>query len=186
MRVIAGTYRGRSLRTVAGAQIRPTSDRLRETLFNILAPRIQGSLFLDVCAGSGAIGIEALSRGASEVTFIEGARRASLAIEANLRTLGIADGARLISRDASTALKQLAEASERFDIVFFDPPYASEMYYDFMSRLAASSLISPDSIVIVEHRAKHLLAPAYSTLRLARQVRQGESALSFYELEDTP
>ncbi|HSF24045.1 MAG TPA: 16S rRNA (guanine(966)-N(2))-methyltransferase RsmD [Blastocatellia bacterium] len=185
MRVIAGAYRGRSLRTVAGAEVRPTSDRLRETLFNILAPRIRGTRFLDVFAGSGAIGIEALSRGASEVTFIENAPRARSAIKANLQTLGIAERVRLISRDATPALKQLADASEQFDIVFFDPPYASELYEDFMGRLPASGLITPDSIVIVEHRAKHLLAPAYSNLKLTRQVKQGESALSFYELEDT-
>ncbi len=183
--MIAGAYRGRSLRTVAGVEVRPTSDRLRETLFNILAPRIRGSRFLDVFAGSGAIGIEALSRGASHATFIESARRARSAIEANLLTLGIADGVRVISRDASTALKQLAEASEQFDIVFFDPPYSSELYDDLMSRLPRS-LVSPDSVVIVEHRAKHPLAPAYSNLKLVRRVKQGESALSFYQLEDNP
>ena len=186
MRVIAGAYRGRSLRTVVGAQVRPTSDRLRETLFNILAPRIRGSRFFDVCAGSGAIGIEALSRGASFVTFVESERRACSAIEANLRTLGIAEGVKLISRDARTALKQLTEASEQFDIVFFDPPYASELYEHFLSGLPASGLISSDSVVIVEHRAKHILAGAYSTLRLTRRVKQGESALSFYELGDNP
>ncbi len=185
MRVIAGAYRGRILRTVAGAEVRPTSDRLKETLFNILAPRIRGSRFLDVCAGSGAIGIEALSRGASLVTFVENARRAFSAIEVNLQTLGISEGVNLINRDARTALRLLAEASERFDIVFFDPPYASELYDNFLSGLPSTGLISQESIVIVEHRAKHILAETYSNLRLTRQVKQGESALSFYELRDT-
>lgn len=182
--MIAGAYRGRSLRAVAGAEVRPTSDRLRETLFNILSPSIRGSRFLDLCAGSGAVGIEALSRGASHVTFIESSRRARSSIEANLRTLGIADGARLITRDALTALKHLAEMSEQFDLVFFDPPYASELYDNVLSKLAESNLIGPDSIVIVEHRAKHRLAASFSHLKLYRQVKQGESAFSFYKLED--
>jgi 16S rRNA (guanine(966)-N(2))-methyltransferase RsmD len=147
---------------------------------------VRASRFLDVCAGSGAVGIEAISRGASHAALIESSRRARSAIEANLRTLGLADGVRLISRDAVTALKQLAETSEQFDIVFFDPPYASELYDPVMSTLAASNLISLDSIVIVEHRAKHRLPLAYSSLKVYRQVKQGESALSFYKLDDKP
>ena len=186
MRVIAGAYRGRVLRTVEGAEVRPTSDRLRETLFNILAPRVLASRFLDVCAGSGAVGIEAISRGASPVTLIENSRRARSAIEANLRTLGIGGAVRLISRDALAALAQLAESSEQFDIVFFDPPYESGLYDPVMSNLAASNLISLDSITVVEHRAKHRLAPAYSNLKVYRQVKHGESALSFYKLEPNP
>ena len=184
MRVIAGTYRGRRLRTVEGAAVRPTSDRLRETLFDILAPRISGSRFLDICAGSGAVGIEALSRGASEVTFIEKSRRALSAVKANLHTLGIDDGVTHIDRDVIAALKPLSEMSAVFDIVFFDPPYASQLYDDVMTRLAASTLITPESIVIVEHRVKHRLESAYSDLKMCRQVKQGESALSFYALED--
>jgi 16S rRNA (guanine966-N2)-methyltransferase len=164
--------------------VRPTSDRLRETLFNILAPRMRGSRFLDLCAGSGAVGIEALSRGASEVVFIEDSRRACLVIEANLRMLSLDAGFTLICRDANAALTQLAETSQRFDIVFFDPPYASGLYDDVLSELAVSAIVLPGSIVIVEHRAKDRLASAYSNLELYRQVKQGESALSFYELHD--
>lgn len=183
MRVIAGTYRGRRLRNVEGAAVRPTSDRLRETLFNILAPRIGGSRFLDICAGSGAVGIEAISRGASEVTFIEKSRRALSAVKVNLHTLGIDDGVRRIERDAIAGLQALSEASAVFDIVFFDPPYASQLYDSVMRRLAPSTLITLESIVIVEHRAKHRLESVYSNLRMCRQVKQGESALSFYALD---
>jgi 16S rRNA (guanine966-N2)-methyltransferase len=100
MRVIGGVHRGRRLRTVAGLQVRPTSDRLRETLFNIIAPKINGSNFLDVCAGSGAVGIEALSRGAAEVTFIERNRQACNTINTNLTALGITQGATIINREA--------------------------------------------------------------------------------------
>jgi len=109
MRVIAGTLRGRRLQTIEGAEIRPTSDRLRETLFNILAPRIRGSRFLDLCAGSGAVGIEALSRGASEVVLVESLRAACSVIEANLKTFRIEKGVNVIRRDAIVALKKFAE-----------------------------------------------------------------------------
>jgi 16S rRNA (guanine(966)-N(2))-methyltransferase RsmD len=183
MRVIAGAYRGRKLRTVEGAEVRPTSDRLRETLFNILAPTIRGTRFLDLCAGSGAVGIEALSRGATEVVFIESSRRACSVIEANLRTFGVDDGIRLICRDARAALTQLAETAAQFDIVFFDPPYASDLYDQVMKHLATGDLLPVDSIVVVEHRVKHRLAPAYSSLKMYRELKQGESALSFYTLK---
>src|SRR5438034_1147964 len=123
MRVIGGIHRGRRLGTVGGLAVRPTSDRLRETLFNILTPQIQGSRFLDICAGSGAVGIEALSRGASKVTFIERSRQACAVIEANLASLGITD-ATIIKHDAAASLKKLAREGAEFDVVFFDPPYA--------------------------------------------------------------
>src|SRR5574342_1279621 len=128
MRVIGGIHGGRRLRTVSGLSVRPTSDRLRETLFNVLAPRIAGSRFLDICAGSGAVGIEALSRGASRATFIERSRRSCAVIEANLNSLDIADQASLINRDALTALKRLEREASEFDLAFFDPPYASGIY----------------------------------------------------------
>ncbi|MEK6304602.1 MAG: 16S rRNA (guanine(966)-N(2))-methyltransferase RsmD [Acidobacteriota bacterium] len=183
MRVIAGSYRGRKLSPVEGKDVRPTSDRLRETLFNILAPRMRGGRFLDLCAGSGSVGIEAISRGASEVVFIESSRRACSIIEANLRTLGIESGARLINRDVLFALQQITGASAHFDIVFFDPPYASELYDQVMNQLPTGNLLAAGSIVVVEHRSKHQLAPAYSNLATYRQLNQGESALSFYKFE---
>src|SRR5258705_9764698 len=115
MRVIGGIHRGRRLRAVRGLAVRPTSDRLRETLFNILAPRIGGSRFLDICAGSGAVGIEALSRGAAEATFIESSRHACAVIEANLASLGITQ-ATIFKHDATDSLKRLERESVQFDI----------------------------------------------------------------------
>src|SRR3989454_8639637 len=139
MRVIGGIHRGRRLGTVCGLAVRPTSDRLRETLFNILTPQIQGSRFLDICAGSGAVGIEALSRGASEVTFIERSRQACAVIEANLASLGITE-ATIIKHDAAASLKKLAREAAEFDVVFFDPPYASEIYAEVMNQLGSGRL----------------------------------------------
>jgi 16S rRNA (guanine(966)-N(2))-methyltransferase RsmD len=182
MRIIGGVHRGRRLRTLAGSMMRPTSDRLRETLFNVLAPRIKASRFLDVCAGSGAVGIEALSRGASEVTFIDHSRAACDLISANLSVLGIDAGARVVCRNASAALRTLEQASQQFDIIFFDPPYSSDIHPLVLAQLGSRRLLSSVGIVVVEHRAKLPLEPAYSNLHRYRELKQGESALAFYEL----
>jgi len=154
---------------------------LRETLFNILTPRIHGSRLLDICAGSGAVGIEALSRGAVSVTFIERSRHACGVIEANLTMLGITSGATTVNRDVASALKRLEQESERFDVAFFDPPYASEIYGQVMRRLGSGNLLSAGALVVVEHRAKAPPEPEYGKLRIFRELRQGESALAFYE-----
>jgi len=182
MRVIGGVHRGRRLRTVAGLKVRPTSDRLRETLFNIIATKINGSSFLDVCAGSGAVGIEAISRGAAEVTFIERDRHACITINTNLTALGITEVATVINRDVSVALKRLEQDKRHFDFVFFDPPYADSTIYDsVMQKLGFGQLLSGNSVVIVEHRIKKPPETLYGTLKLFREVRQGESGLSFFE-----
>src|SRR5215475_4086647 len=121
MRVIAGKFRSSVLTAPRGLDTRPTSDRLRETLFNVLAPRIEGAAFLDLYAGSGANGIEALSRGAERVVFVEKAAPAIAAIRANLGALGIRDGWELETRSAAASVKRLAEQRQRFEVVFLDP-----------------------------------------------------------------
>jgi len=184
MRVIGGIHRGRPLRSAGGLAIRPTSDRLRETLFNILATRIEDSHFLDLCAGSGAVGIEAISRGAGSVTFIERSRRACATIEANLNALGAVGNARIINREATTALKRLSQDSETFDVVFFDPPYESNTYDVVMTEFGQGHLLSNNAVVVVEHRRKTPPKPRYGKLMMFRQVTQGESALAFYSAEN--
>jgi len=181
MRVIGGIHRGRRLRTVGGLAVRPTSDRLRETLFNILAPKIVGSRFLDICAGSGAVGIEALSRGAAAVTFVDLSRNACRIIEANLEVLGAQSSTTIVNRDAASALRRLEKESARFDIVFFDPPYSSEVYSQVLKQLGLGGVLEDGVIVIVEHRAKTPPEPVYGKLRIFREVKQGDSALAFYE-----
>src|SRR6266704_4165462 len=127
MRIIAGKYRGRKLKSPPSLQTRPTSDRLRETLFNILAPRIRGARLLDLCAGSGAVGIEALSRGAAHVTFVDRSRKMYALIEKNLYTLGVEDEVEVVLAEVSEFLRRYAEKQALvFDIVFFDPPYATD------------------------------------------------------------
>ena len=182
MRVIGGIYRSRRLRAVEGPSVRPTSDRLRETLFNILGGRVAGSRFLDLCAGSGAVGIEAISRGATLSVFVEQSRRACSVIEANLRGLGV-NGVKVICRDVHAALKQLAVADQPFDLIFFDPPYASSLYTTVLDSLGASPLLAADGVLIVEHRDKLPPASQYGRLQQFRQLKQGESALAFYSAE---
>jgi 16S rRNA (guanine966-N2)-methyltransferase len=180
VRVIGGIYRSRRLQTVEGLGVRPTSDRLRETLFNVIGARVRDSRFLDLCAGSGAVGIEALSRGARRAVFVEQSRRACAVIEKNLGALGLNTQARLVSRDVHAALKQLATETEVFDLIFFDPPYASSLYATVMNALGESTLLSEDAIIVVEYRAKQPPENDYGRLRRFRELKQGESALGFY------
>lgn len=186
MRIIAGRYRGRQLKSPPSAQTRPTSDRLRETLFNVLAPRIEGARFLDLCAGTGTVGIEALSRGAEHVTFVDQSRKMCSLIEANTSALGIDEKEfEIVNADASEYLRRQAKKErEPFDIVFFDPPYAAD--YEALLDLIgdfARQLLSNDGVVIVEHYKKKELAEQFSALKSYRVLKQGDSALSFYRAE---
>jgi len=184
MRIIAGKYRGRNLKSPPSLATRPTSDRLRETLFNILAPRIEGARFLDLCAGSGAVGIEALSRGAAHVTFVDRSRKMYALIETNLKLLKVGDDeTEASSREALDFLKRNIKLGEEpFDLIFFDPPYAID-YGEVLDYLGANAagLLASDGAVIVEHDRKKDLAEETGSLKRYRVVKQGDSALSFYE-----
>jgi len=184
MRIIAGKYRGRNLKSPPSLATRPTSDRLRETLFNILAPRIEGARFLDLCAGSGAVGIEALSLGAAHVTFVDRSRKMYALIETNLKLLKVGDDeTEASSREALDFLKRnIKLAEEPFDLIFFDPPYAID-YGEVLDYLGAKAegLLASGGAVIVEHDRKKDLADETGSLKRYRVVKQGDSALSFYE-----
>ncbi len=183
MRIIAGKYRGRKLKSPLSLQTRPTSDRLRETLFNILAPRIKGARFLDLCAGSGAIGIEALSRGAAHATFVDQSRRMCALIEANLDEFGVGDDeVEIVCSEVSAFLRRRgAKGAEPFDIVFFDPPYAAD-YESVLEQLGdqVGPLLAAEAIVVVEHHKKRELKAEFGSLHLYRSLKQSDSALSFY------
>jgi 16S rRNA (guanine966-N2)-methyltransferase len=183
MRVIAGQYKGRRLKTLEGSAVRPTSDRMRETLFNILAPRIEGARFADLCAGSGAIGIEALSRGAGHVTFVEASRKAATVISENLRHCGIRQNYTFVARDALVALKHFTRDAQQFDIFYFDPPYDSGLYSPVLRLIAQNNLLTEDGILIVEHRRQLVLAPNFDNLRPYRELAQSDSCLTFYRME---
>jgi len=184
MRIIAGAYKGRNLKSPPSLDVRPTSDRLRETLFNVIAPRIQDSRFLDLCAGSGAVGIEALSRGASYATFVDRSRRSCLLIEANLELCRVPEDQREIySVEAGEFLRQTT--SPPWDIVYFDPPYKQD-YLKTLGYAGANSvkILTDDGLLIVEHHHKNALPEKVGNLRRTRVLKQGDSALSFYKVID--
>lgn len=185
MRVIAGQYRSRILQAPRGLDTRPTSDRLRETLFNVLAPRIEGAIFLDLYAGSGAVGIEALSRGARETIFVEQADAANRVLRGNLAGLGIRRGYALEARAVSAALRRLAESGRRVDVVFLDPPYAQAGEYETALRLLGGDcvgLLAVDGLIVAEHEKRRDLEERYAALTRFRVLQQGDAALSFYRM----
>jgi 16S rRNA (guanine966-N2)-methyltransferase len=183
MRIIAGALKGRRLASPDWPGLRPTSDKLRETLFNVLGPAVAGARVLDGYAGSGAVGIEALSRGASHVTFVDSDRRATELVQANLLQCGLKEGYAIIRVDFAGAAARLDipardGTATPFDIIFLDPPYgAGEM----TSALAAAArLASADTQVIVEHAKRDVPPAEAGKLTLTRNLPSGDSGLAFY------
>ena len=170
MRVIGGEFRSRRLKSIPGLATRPTPDRLRETLFDVLAGRVEGAVFVDAYAGTGAVGIEALSRGAARCVFLESGRRAVAAIRENLHALGIEGRANVVVGKVAAALGRQAA-----DIVFMDPPYEMEGEY------GAALGVTDAGLAIVQHSVRFDPGDVHGDLRRVRVLRQGDNALSFYE-----
>ena len=181
MRVISGKFKGRRLKGPQGTGLRPTGDRLKETLFNILGPGVVDSVVLDVFAGAGAIGIEALSRGAREIVFIDSGSEGPRLIRENLELCGVDRGYRIIEQDVFMALRALARRQFRADIVFFDPPYDWKPYRDLLDILFKKVLVTGSSRVVIEHYRKADLPETAEEYVRSRVVRQGDHWLSFYE-----
>jgi 16S rRNA (guanine(966)-N(2))-methyltransferase RsmD len=178
MRVIGGEFRSRRLQSLPGMETRPTPDKMRETLFNILGPAVVGCVFVDGYAGTGAVGIEALSRGARHAVFIEKDRAAAQLIKSNIESLGIEGRARVIRGSTPLFLGDL-----KADIVFLDPPYPQEREYQacFDAMEAA-----PPGLVIVQHSVRFALADEYGPLHRTRTLKQGDNALSFFRPVTSP
>src|SRR3954471_16461125 len=183
MRIIAGKYRSRQIQTVPGNDVRPTTDMLRETLFNVVAAArpIEDTVWLDVYAGSGAVGIEALSRGAREAYFVESSRKAVAVIRKNIAALEIESGWEIVERDADAALRRLDSPAIACDVCFIDPPYAEEeKYEDTLGFLSQSQMIGPQSLVIAEHSKRYDPGDQVGALVRFRKLQQGDAVLSFY------
>ena len=183
MRIIAGLYRGRRLKTLPGLELRPTGDRLRETLFNVLRSGVEGSVFVDAYAGSGAVGLEALSRGARQVFFLEQNAAATAVIQENLAALAVSDNAQVIRASVRKGLRLLEERGVRADYCFLDPPYAARHEYVTSLRcLSQGQLMDPEGLIIVEHRRKEAMEEKAGEWICTRLLRQGSSALAFYRV----
>jgi 16S rRNA (guanine966-N2)-methyltransferase len=186
MRVIAGTYRSRLLQAPRGTSTRPTSDRLRETLFNIIHSRLEGCRFVDLYAGTGAVGIEAISRGAAQVWFAENSDFALEALRENLKALKITRSFTLEDRGTGAMLQRLSKLPAPVDLVYLDPPYEAAAEYEatlgFLGSVRGRQTLAPGALVIAEHGSKATLPNRYGALEHFRLLKQGDAALSFYRV----
>ena len=181
MRVIAGKFRSQPLASPKGRDIRPTSDRLRETMFNIIAPHIQNAVFADLFAGTGAVGIEAISRGARQVYFAESAKASLETLRRNLDRLQIRNEAIVDSSGAMPLLRRLLREKILLDMIFLDPPYKDQLAYEtVLTFLAEHSILHVDAIVVVEHSRRFCLPKPSIRLQPYRRIEQGEAALTFF------
>ena len=193
MRVIAGRAKGTKLTSLKGSQVRPTLDQVREALFNILGYDLSGEYFLDWFGGSGAVGIEALSRGAKKVIWVENNRRSQDLIYANLKKCRFENNNvskslcfdwELFKMDALQALPILEKKSLKFDVIYMDPPFADNLYEKYLTTLSKSQLLKKESLVVVEHYNKNTLQEIFGKLSLIDQRRSGDTSLSFYALKN--
>jgi 16S rRNA (guanine966-N2)-methyltransferase len=181
MRVIAGTLKGRRLQSPTWTGLRPTSDKLRETLFNVLGPRVAGARVFDGFAGTGANGIEAISRGAAHVTFVESDRRALQLIESNLARCGVRNGYAIIRGTVAGAVATPGAAGQpAFDIILLDPPYDMPHEGPHGSLQGIETVLAPGGLVILEHARRHAAPASAGRLMRVRELTSGDSALAFY------
>ena len=187
MRVVAGKFKGRRLKTLKGSEVRPTADRVKESLFRIFGEQVVDADFLDLCAGTGNIGLEALSQGAKSTIFIDSNYHCIRIIESNLEMCGFDrkhPHVRLIHLDAQKALARLGKRKAKFDLIYFDPPYASKIHESCVRQIAEADLLSPAGLLVVEHgkvqEADWTESLILDELVLSRQERYGDTMLSFY------
>ena len=186
MRVISGTARGTRLVSLGSANIRPTLDRVKESFFNQVGPTLEGVAFLDLFAGSGSMGIEALSRGAETVVFIEPNPKAQHIILQNLEKCKMSDDNRiLLQSTAQMGLKTLKEQGQSFDLIYVDPPFAEDLYEPTLLEISLSGILRQDALVVVEHFHKTVLQENYDKLKFYKDRRLGDSCLSFFSFEDS-
>lgn len=184
MRISAGEHRGRRLQSVKGRVTRPTSDLLRQAVFNVLRARIQGARVLDLCAGTGSVGLEALSRGAAAATFVEQDRRAVTTLRSNLASLGLTSRARVIASDVLLALRQFKAAGDSFDCIFLDPPYAGDLAVRCIEMLADGAVLRDNGALVTQASYKTPLPEQAGILRQSWRRRYGESSLTVYTKEE--
>lgn len=185
VRVIAGLAKGRRLKVPTSAGLRPTGDRARESLFNVLAPRLVDAVFLDAFAGSGAVGIEALSRGASRAVFVERDTRVVAILADNLALCGFVEEAEVVRSPWKAACRRIAVKGVRFDVAFFDPPYDWASAHTLLEDLAVRALMADNGVAVVEHRSSSPPAPP-AGWTLQRVLAVGDTSFSFFGILTNP
>ncbi|MGZ4031842.1 MAG: 16S rRNA (guanine(966)-N(2))-methyltransferase RsmD [Tumebacillaceae bacterium] len=185
MRVIAGEHKGRRLKAVPGQNTRPTTDKVKESMFNIIGPYFEGGTALDLFAGTGSLGIEAISRGMEKAVFIDSDHKALSVIRENVMTLGLKDQAEIFKNDAKRALDSLAARGTRFDLVFLDPPYKlTGLYEELITKLQALELVNDRAVIVAEHTADLELPEVIGKAVRWRLATYGEISIDFYEIDN--
>jgi 16S rRNA (guanine(966)-N(2))-methyltransferase RsmD len=179
VRIVAGAARGRVIAVPRGDRVRPTPDRVREALFSILGERVEAARVLDACAGTGALGLEAASRGAAEVVLIERDRVVAETLRENVGRVGLPT-VTVVVRDARPALRDFAAAGRSFDIVLLDPPFEAGLWGEILAELVRGALVAPGGVVVAEHPTA-TASPAVGGLHLTGERHYGSVALSFFE-----
>ncbi len=182
MRVIAGEFRGRKLDSFEGMDIRPTSDRVKESLFNILSEKVINCSFLDLFGGTGNVGIEALSRGAKQVVFVDSSLKSIKILKSNLDKISKSDSAEVYNTDYDNAIKRLGQDNRKFDIIFIDPPYNKDMAQNALVHIDRSGILEDDGVIIVEHDSKDIMPEQSGGLLKFREKLYGSTKLTFYSL----
>lgn len=184
MRIISGTARGRRLKSPEGNKIRPTSDRVKESIFNMLAFQLPGKKVLDLFAGTGNLGLEALSRGAVHATFVDVDREAQKLIMHNIKLLGFEERARVCHMDSFEAVRRMGLKKEKFDIIFIDPPYKEGLYEEIIETVIKGDIIENDGYMVIEHPSAVKLDEVYWSLQMIKNRKYGNTTVTIYKKED--
>jgi 16S rRNA (guanine966-N2)-methyltransferase len=181
MRVISGSARGRALKAVPGMSTRPTTDKVKEAVFSMIGPYFDGGLALDLFAGTGGLGIEALSRGIEKAIFIDIEKKSIDTVLINLEAAGFKDKAEVYRNDAARALKLLGKRGLKFNLVFLDPPYKMKAIAELINVMEEQALLQPNVLIVVEHDADDILTDSLGTLQLKKRAEYGDTAVTIYE-----
>lgn len=183
MRIIAGTVRGTRLKMVPGTHVRPTADRVKESLFQVIGPRFDGDDILDLFAGTGALGLEALSRGAKQAILVDQSKSSLETIRANVEATKMTDRVEIIRRDARAAIRMVKKRGLQFDIIFLDPPYLENLLHPVMKLIVKEELLREDGILVAEYPSREQMSEKVEGLVETRRLDYGDTAISLYKLE---
>ncbi len=183
MKIIAGKYKGKEIKCLKGNLIRPTLARVREMYFNVVRDYIEGANFLDICSGTGSMGIEALSRGARFVLFMEKEKEVIELIKLNLKRCDILYGYKILQGDFRKKMKNVENMGIKFDLIYFDPPYFKNLYRDFFDLIRDVKFLSGDIIIATNHFKKIELPDKIHSFIRFKKRRQGDSIISFYRIK---